>query len=486
MQAFNWQEYEEILGSRGIIGLDLETTGINRNIEYERPTSAAILEANNDLNNPEIIINDKCRLPYHVLPDAGALNITNINPMQLMEEPLSLFELINKIASYLKEYPEKIIATYNGASYDLIILRHSFFSSLINPYLLSNASDDRIHIDLYNVAQAIYCFEPTSIAFHKDVAGKLILKQELLAIANGIDPGDAHAALDDVKVLLKLAKLFEKNTPRIFFSAIASGNKKRAINLMTKKLFFNYGEVKHKERLAVKRTPTFICEDPSYSNNLVHFDLTYDPIDYVFMTAEEIAPRINRKGSPFFTIKSNGSPVILPGELCEKNGLSIDEASRRAETVQDNQGFKENVLMACDINSRKRPEWQNPDFPESQIYSHFIDNNDRLLSDTFLQTNNVEKRIEIMQQINDPRLIDFAKRILASEHPNCEPKIIMNFQEFEAERLLTEDDVPWRTLSDARRSLEGLESKGKKVKLNPDILSATKNYYNLVEEEIRK
>ena len=78
MQAFNWQEYKEILGSRGIIGLDLETTGINRNIEYERPTSAAILEANNDLNNPEIIINDKCRLPYHVLPDAGALNITNI------------------------------------------------------------------------------------------------------------------------------------------------------------------------------------------------------------------------------------------------------------------------------------------------------------------------------------------------------------------------------------------------------------------------
>jgi len=486
MQAFNWQEYEEILGSRGIIGLDLETTGLNKNIEYERPTSAAILEANNDLNNPDIIINDKCRLPYHVLPDAGALNITNINPMQLMEEPLSLFELTNKIASYLKEYPEKIIATYNGASYDLIILRHSFFSSLINPYLLSNASDDRIHIDLYNVAQAIYCFEPTSIAFHKDVTGKLILKQELLAIANGIDPGDAHAALDDVKVLLKLAKLFEQNTPRIFFSAIASGNKKRAINLMTKQLFFNYGEVKYKERLAVKRTPTFICEDPSYSNNLVHFDLTYDPIDYVFMTAEEIAPKINRKGSPFFTIKSNKSPVILPGELCEKNGLSLDEASKRAEMVQDNQGFKENVLMACDINSRKRPEWQNPDFPESQIYSDFIDNNDRLLSDTFLQTNNVEKRIEIMQQINDPRLIDFAKRILASEHPNCEPKIIMNFQEFEAERLLTEDEVPWRTLSDARRSLEGLESKEKKVKLNPDILSATKNYYNLVEEETRK
>ena len=486
MQAFNWQEYKETLGSRGIIGLDLETTGINKNLEYERPTSAAILEANNDLDNPQIIINDKCRLPYHVLPDAGALNITNINPMQLMEEPLSLFELINKIAAYLRKHPEKIIATYNGASYDFIILRHSFFSSLINPYLLSNASEDRIHIDLYNVAQSIYCFDPTSIAFHRDVTGKLILKQELLAIANGIDPGDAHAALDDVKVLLKLAKLFEENAPRIFFSAIASGNKKRAINLITKQLFFNYGEVKYKERLAVKRTPTFICEDPSYSNNLVHFDLAYDPIDYVFMTAEEIAPKINRKNSPFFTIKSNGSPVILPGELCERNNLTIEQASRRAEIVQEDLGFKENVLLACDINSRQRPEWQNPDFPESQIYSHFINNNDRLLSDAFLQTNNLEKKIEIMQQINDPRLIDFAKRILGSEHPDCDRKIIMNFQEFEAERLLTLDDVPWRTLSDAWRSLEELKNNKKNIKLNPDILSATKSYYNLVEEEMRK
>ena len=486
MNAFNWQEYHELLVSRGMIGLDLETTGINRNIEYERPTSAAILQANNDIQNPDIIINDKCRLPYHILPDAEALNITNINPMQLMGEPLSLFELTNKIAIYLKNHPEKIIATYNGATYDLIILRHSFFSSLINPYLLSNTSDDRIHIDLYKIAQAIYCFDPNSIAFHKNITGTLVLKQELLAIANGIDPGDAHAALDDVKVLLKLAKLFEENTPIIFFSAVASGNKKRAIKLMTKQLFFNYGEVKYKERQAVKRTPTFICEDPSYSNNLIHFDLAYDPTDYIFMIAEEIAPKINRKGSPFFTIKSNSSPVILPPELSEKNGLPLDEANRRAEIVQDNLGFKENIVMACDINSRKRPEWQNPDYSESQIYTQFIDNNDRLLSDAFLQTNNAEKRIEIMQQMNDPRLIDFAKRILGSEHLGCDPKIIMDFQEFEAERLLTEDEVPWRTLSKGRRSLEDLEINKKKVKLNPNILSATKNYYNLIEREIRK
>mgnify|MGYP003325968839 CR=1 FL=1 len=98
MNTFNYQEYQTLLSSRGMIGLDLETTGINRNIEYERPTSAAILEYSSDLDNPGIIINDKCRLPYHILPDAGALNITNINPLELMNEKLSLFDLVSKIA----------------------------------------------------------------------------------------------------------------------------------------------------------------------------------------------------------------------------------------------------------------------------------------------------------------------------------------------------------------------------------------------------
>jgi len=483
MNTFNYQEYQTLLSSRGMIGLDLETTGINRNIEYERPTSAAILEYSSDLDNPGIIINDKCRLPYHILPDAGALNITNINPLELMNEKLSLFDLVSKIALYLKTHPEKIIATYNGASYDLVILRHSFFSSLYNPYLLSNASEDRIHVDLYNIAQAIYCFEPEKISFHKDVTGKLVLKQELLAVANGIDPGDAHAAMDDVKVLLKLAKLFETNTPNIFFSAIACGNKKRAMDLMTKQLFFNYGDVKYKERLAVKRTPTFICQDPSYSNNLVHFDLSYDPLDYIYFTAEEIANKINRKGSPFFTIKANRSPVILPAELCTKNNLSKEEATERAETIQNNLGFKENVLLACDINSRKRAEWPRSVYPESQIYDQFIDNHDRLLSEAFLSTENIDKRVEILNQINDPRLIDFAKRIIATEHSDCDPKTRMNFQEFESKRLLTQDEVPWRTLANAWQSLEAEE---KKPNINANILKATRNYYNLIEKEIRK
>ena len=90
----NWmQKYQDILSERGMIGLDLETTGLNRNIEYERPTSAAILEANDDINQPDVIINNMCRLPPHILPDAGALEITNINPMKLMNEELSLLNL---------------------------------------------------------------------------------------------------------------------------------------------------------------------------------------------------------------------------------------------------------------------------------------------------------------------------------------------------------------------------------------------------------
>ena len=483
MKEFTWENSKEEFGSKNLIGLDLETTGLNRNIEYERPTSAAILETNLDFESPDVIVDDKCRLPYHVLPDAGALNVTNINPLELMDEPLSLFDLIQKIARYLERSHEKALVTYNGAAYDLIILRHSFFAHLYDPYLLVKGAEDRLHIDLYSLAQTIYCFFPNRISFHKNQDGKVVLKQELMAATNGIDPGHAHAAVDDVKTLLKLAKLMEEKVPEVFYSALASGNKKRVIELLSKNLFLNYGEVKYKERIAVKRTPTFICQDPSYANNLVLFDLSFEPEDYLYMTPEEIASILNKKGSPFFNIKANRSPVLLPGNLCELNGLSFEEASLRANKIQENICFKESVVVACDINSKKRSPWESPDYPESQIYSKFIDSHDKLLSKAFLESESTEDKINIIHQMNDGRLIDFAKRLLASENENCDPVIQMNYQEFEAKRLLSEDDVPWRTLNGARKSIENV---AKRMTVNEAIMSATKTYYDIVEKELRK
>ena len=483
MKEFTWENSKDEFESKNLIGLDLETTGLNRNIEYERPTSAAILETNLDFESPDIIVDDKCRLPYHVLPDPGALNVTNINPLELMDEPLSLFDLIQKIASYLERSYEKALVTYNGAAYDLIILRHSFFANLYDPYLLVKGTEDRLHIDLYSLAQTIYCFFPNRISFHKNQDGKVILKQELMATTNGIDPGDAHAAVDDVKTLLKLAQLMEEKVPEVFYSALASGNKKRVIELLSKNLFLNYGEVKYKERIAVKRTPTFICQDPSYTNNLVLFDLSFDPEDYLYMTPEEIAAILNKKGSPFFNIKANRSPVLLPGNLCELNGLSFEKASLRANKIQENIGFKESVVVACDINSKKRSPWESPDYSESQIYSKFIDSHDKLLSKAFLESESTEDKINIIHQMNDGRLIDFAKRLLASENENCDPVIQMNYQEFEAKRLLSDDDVPWRTLNGARKSIENV---AKRMTVNEDIMTATKTYYDIVEKELRK
>ena len=483
MKEFTWENSKDEFESKNLIGLDLETTGLNRNIEYERPTSAAILETNLDFESSDIIVDDKCRLPYHVLPDAGALNVTNINPLELMDEPLSLFDLIQKMARYLERSYEKALVTYNGAAYDLIVLRHSFFAHLYDPYLLVKGTEDRLHIDLYSLAQTIYCFFPNRISFHKNQDGKVILKQELMATTNGIDPGDAHAAVDDVKTLLKLAQLMEEKVPEVFYSALASGNKKRVIELLSKNLFLNYGEVKYKERIGVKRTPTFICQDPSYTNNLVLFDLSFDPEDYLYMTPEEIAAILNKKGSPFFNIKANRSPVLLPGNLCDLNGLSFEKASLRANKIQENIGFKESVVVACDINSKKRSPWESPDYSESQIYSKFIDSHDKLLSKAFLESESTEDKINIIHQMNDGRLIDFAKRLLASENENCDPVIQMNYQEFEAKRLLNDDDVPWRTLNDARKSIENV---AKRMTVNEDIITATKTYYDIVEKELRK
>ena len=85
--------------------------------------------------------------------------------------------------------------------------------------------------------------------------------------------------------------------------------------------------------------------------------------------------------------------------------------------------------------------------------------------------------------MNDGRLIDFAKRLMASEDQNCDSLIKMHYQEFEAKRLLSDDDVPWRTLNDARKSVDNV---AKRMTVNETIMSATKAYYDIVEKELRK
>jgi len=48
---------------------------------------------------------------------------------------------------------------------------------------------------------------------------------------------------------------------------------------------------------------------------------------------------------------------------------------------------------------------------------------------------------------------------------------------------LSDDDVPWRTLNDARKSVDNV---AKRMAVNETIMSATKTYYDIVEKELRK
>ena len=138
--------------------------------------------------------------------------------------------------------------------------------------------------------------------------------------------------------------------------------------------------------------------------------------------------------------------------------------------------------MACDINSKRRRPWTTEEYPESQIYNDFIDNSNRMLSDAFHKTQDFNRQLDILNEMSDPRLIDFAKRILATENPDCTPELLKDYHEFEVNRLLAEDEVPWRTLKKAWDELAKIEQTA-----NDDltILAATKKYYKLIENKMR-
>ena len=74
--------------------------------------------------------------------------------------------------------------------------------------------------------------------------------------------------------------------------------------------------------------------------------------------------------------KENNADVSIPtldlGPYLDGDTRALDVLAARLCEIQENIGFKESVVIACDINAKKRTPWEKPDYSESQIYTKFI------------------------------------------------------------------------------------------------------------------
>ncbi|MCV4932819.1 exodeoxyribonuclease I, partial [Escherichia coli] len=80
--------------------------------------------------------------------------------------------------------------------------------------------------DLIDVVRAAYALRPDGIVWPEQ-DGRVTLKLERLTAANGIDHGQAHDALSDVRATIALARLIREKQPKLYDYLFALRSKQK-------------------------------------------------------------------------------------------------------------------------------------------------------------------------------------------------------------------------------------------------------------------
>ncbi len=99
--------------------------------------------------------------------------------------------------------------------FDDEMTRYSLYRNFFDPYAREWQGGNS-RWDLIDVVRAAYALRPDGFVWPTDDEGRVTLKLERLTAANGIDHGNAHEALSDVRATIALARLIREKQPKLY------------------------------------------------------------------------------------------------------------------------------------------------------------------------------------------------------------------------------------------------------------------------------
>jgi exodeoxyribonuclease-1 len=242
-------------------------------------------------------------------------------------------------------------------------------------------------------------------------------KLEHLAIEHGIDAGDAHDAIADCNLMIEMCRIIKERLPEVFESFINISTKPGIKSLLYSKEFLALGEIHRRHTF---KYPVILCgADASRPNEIVFYDLSYDPEDILDLDFTEINKLIQSKGrdGPLKKYKINKTiPICSSNYLKNPNVFDIEfaELQRRADLVRSNKDFQQKVSQAMEDRMMSFPE---SEYIEGTIYSGgFPSYKDKDLMQEFHMSKDLNHLVKISRNFEDERLRLFAERIICTEY----------------------------------------------------------------------
>lgn len=405
-----------------IFWYDYETTGINP--RCDRAVQVAGIRTDADLNEIDQPLNLYCQPADDILPHPMACLITGITPGRLEDRGLGEAEFMTRTHAQLAQ-PGTCGAGYNSLRFDDEVTRYSLYRNFFDPYAREwQGSNTRW--DLIDVVRAAYALRPEGIVWPEE-EGRVTLKLERLTAANGIDHGQAHDALSDVRATIALARLIRDKQPKLYEWLFKLRTKQRVLDqvrLLQPMVHISgrFSAARHYLGVVLP-----LAWHPKNRNALIVCDLHFDPQPLLDMDAGALRQLLytRREDLPagqlpigLKLIHVNRCPVVAPMNVLRAQDqarlqLDMPEYHERAARLIEAAQVWQDKLTAIYASEDFTPS----EDPEQQLYDGFLGERDRQLCER-VRLSDPEQLGKEAWPFDDARLPELLFRYRARNFPH--------------------------------------------------------------------
>ena len=395
----------------------------------------------------------RCRMPQDRVPSATALCINKSNVDLITKGNLSHYQMIAQVEKKFKEWSPATFMGFSSVGFDDEILRREFFKSLRKPYLINTDGNSR-H-DALNMIKAAFAIDENILKTELNPKGNKSMKLESLARLNGFDSKDAHSALFDTELTVKVLGLLKEKQPDLWHEYLKTKSKVVVENLIKHEKMFTINEN------FFGKNYLFLVA-PLHPNSWMHpvykwgqvVNLSANIEDLQKLNYQDLKKEMKKSPRFYKTIKSNKAPIILDKSL----GMKVDPykkigenlLNKRAELMKTNEKFSQDICNILKEAAEEKMETSSQEDiePEESIYSGgFIPSKDEALFPKFHNADWKEK-LAILDRFQDDRLITFGHGLIFNEAPEILPKDIRKkIKRKIASRILSTNKEKWWTVS---------------------------------------
>lgn len=367
-----------------IFWYDYETTGINT--RCDRPLQVAGIRTDEALNEIDEPLNIYCQPADDILPHPVSCLITGISPARLREQGLSEAQFISRLHDQLV-VPQTCTAGYNNLRFDDEMTRYTLYRNFFDPYAREWQGGNS-RWDLIDLMRCMYALRPEGIVWPQ-IDGRVSLRLDKLTVANGIEHGQAHDALADVRATIALARLVRNKQRKLYdylFDLRSKSRVQERIKLLQPILHVSGRFSAARSYLSVILP---LAWHPQNKNALIVCDLQADLRPLLEESAETLHQRLYTRHDqlaegdapvPLKLLHINRCPVVAPLSVLREQDVQRLQLDLRQCEVQ--RALLEQQAAVWQVKLPliyARETFAASSDPEQQLYDGFISPRDRAL-----------------------------------------------------------------------------------------------------------